>query len=246
VSILKSFHIYWSSDYTRIAENHFSPAHIISLIIIIFLIFLLYILKNKLKDEKKEKIYSSVIGTILILHQISLYYWYIDNNKLSLRESLPLYLCRLSLILCIVMLFTKSHKIFDIVYFWGLGGASIALLFHDTSLFSFPHYIFIQFFISHGSILISIFFMIFVHNYSPNLSSLKRTFKWTIIFFMVTIPTNYLISSNYSYLRCKPNFPLLNQICITPFLYVSLFITSITLLFLLLYLPFYKAKKSKN
>ena len=144
------------------------------------------------------------------------------------------------------MIITKSRKIFDIVYFWGLGGASTALLFHDTSIFSFPHYIFIQFIISHGGILISIFFMIFVHNFTPNLNSLKRTFKWTIIYFIITIPTNYLVNSNYSYLRCKPDFPLLNLIPDNPFLYLPLFIASINLLFVLLYLPYYKTTKLKN
>lgn len=243
---MKFFDSYWKADYTSFAQKHFPTAHIISLIIITFLVYLLYFLKDKLKDEKKEKVYSSIIGTMLIINQISLYYWYIDNNKLSLRESLPLYLCRLSLILCILMIITKSRKIFDIVYFWGLGGASIALLFHDTSMFCFPHYIFIQFFISHGGILISIFFMIFVHDYAPSLTSLKRTFKWTILYFIITIPTNYLVNSNYSYLRCKPNFPLLNQIPNNPFVYVPLFIGSINLLFVLLYLPYYKTTKLKN
>ena len=144
------------------------------------------------------------------------------------------------------MIITKSRKIFDIVYFWGLGGAGFALLFHDTSLFSFPHYIFIQFFITHGGILISIFFMMFVHNYAPSLTSLKRTFKWTIIYFIITIPTNYLVNSNYSYLRCKPDFPLLNRIPDNPYIYVPLFICSINLLFVLLYLPYYKTTKLKN
>lgn len=125
---MKFFDSYWKADYTSFAQKHFPTAHIISLIIIAFLVYLLYFLKDKLKDEIKEKVYSSIIGTMLIINQISLYYWYIDNNKLSLRESLPLYLCRLSLILCILMIITKSRKIFDIVYFWGLGGASIALL----------------------------------------------------------------------------------------------------------------------
>lgn len=243
---MKFFDSYWKADYTSFDQKQFSTAHIISLIIIVFLIYLIYILKDKLKDIKKEKIYSSIIGAILILNQISLYYWYIDNNKLSLRECLPLYLCRLSLILCILMITTKNRKIFDIVYFWGLGGAGTALLFHDTSIFSFPHYIFIQFFISHGGILISIFFMIFVHNYAPSLNSLKRTLKWTIIYFIITIPTNYLINSNYSYLRCKPDFPLLNPLSNNPFVYVPLFIGSIHLLFVLLYLPFYKTTKLKN
>ena len=240
MSNLKFLNSYWKADYNNFAERQFSAAHIISLIIIAISIYLIYISREKLKDEKKEKIYSCIIGSILIFNQISLYYWYIDNGKLSLRESLPLYLCRLSLILCILMIITKSHKIFDIVYFWGLGGAGFALLFHDTSLFSFPHYIFIQFFITHGGILISIFFMMFVHNYAPNLTSLKRTIKWTIIYFIIIIPTNYLVNSNYSYLRCKPDFPLLNLIPDNPFIYVSLFIFSINLLFVLYIYPIIK------
>ena len=243
---MKLYNNYWGSDFTNFAEKHFSTAHIMSLIIIGFLIYVIYVLKDMLKGAKEEKIYSSILGIILIVHQISLYYWYVDNNKLSLRESLPLYLCRISLVLSILMIFTKSREIFDILYFWGLGGAGIALLFHDTSLFTFPHYIFIQFFVSHGGILISIFFMIFVHNYFPTLASLKRTFKWNIIYFIITIPLNYLINSNYSYLRCKPNFPLLNHISNNPFVYVSLFFASINLLFVLLYLPFYKKAKLKN
>jgi len=94
--------------------------------------------------------------------------------------------------------------------------------------------------VSHGGILISIFFMIFVHDYAPSLTSLKRTFKSTILYFIITIPTNYLVNSNYSYLRCKPDFPLLNQIPNNPFVYVPLFIGSINLLFVLLYLPIIK------
>ncbi|MCB2294242.1 TIGR02206 family membrane protein [Clostridium algoriphilum] len=246
MSILKFFYSYWRADYTSVAQKHFPTAHIISLIIIAFLIYLTYILKYKLKDDKKEKIYSYILGTTLIVNQVSLYYWYIDNSLLTLRECLPLYLCRLSIILCILMIITKSHNIFDIVYFWGLGGAGIALFFNDTSIYTFPHYVFIQFFICHGGIVISIFFMMFVHNYTPNLTSLKRTFKWTIIYFIITIPTNYLLKSNYSYLRCKPNFPLLNQIPTNPFVYVPLFIICINILFVLLYLPFYKTTKTKN
>ena len=92
MNILNFFNNYWTSDFTSFAEHQFSISHIMSLMIIVFLIYLTYILKDMLKEEKKEKIYSSILGIILIIHQISLYYWYIDNNKISLRESLPLYL----------------------------------------------------------------------------------------------------------------------------------------------------------
>lgn len=105
----------------------------------------MYLYREILKTEKYKNLISKTIASILIGHQISLYLWYITNDKLTLKEALPLYLCRISLILSIIMMFNKSHKIFDILYFWGLGGASVALIFHDTSIFPFPHYVFIQF-----------------------------------------------------------------------------------------------------
>ena len=86
---LKFFDNYWKVDYTSFAQKQFSTAHIISLIIILILVYLIYILKDKLKIEKKQKIYSSIIGTTLIINQFTLYYWYIDNNELSLKESFP-------------------------------------------------------------------------------------------------------------------------------------------------------------
>lgn len=199
----------------------------------------MYLRKNTLKLEKNKKILSRVIALILILHQVSLYYWYAINDKLTLQEALPLYLCRISIILSIIMMFNKSHILFDLLYFWGLGGASIALIFHDTSLYPFPHYIFIQFFVSHGEILISVFFMMFIYEYNPNKYSLIRTFKWTFIYFTFIIPINYIIDSNYCYLRYKPCFTLLDLLPNEPMYFVPLIIIGFYLLFSLMYIPFH-------
>lgn len=223
-------------------ENHipkpFSIYHIISLLIILFIILLIYKFKDAIHDSVYKEICSYIIGFTLILHQISIYIWYITNNRFNLKESLPLYLCRISIILCIIMIFTKSHKIFDIVYFWGLGGATIALIFHDTSLYPFPHYIFIQFFISHGFILIATFFMMFVYRYTPNLNSLIRTLNWTLIYFSLTIPINYLVDGNYCYLRYRPCATPLDYLPDSPIFFASFIIIGICILFLILYLPF--------
>jgi hypothetical integral membrane protein (TIGR02206 family) len=198
----------------------------------------MYLYREVLKTEKYKSLISKTIASILIGHQISLYLWYITNGKLTLKEALPLYLCRISLILCIIMMFNKSHKIFDLLYFWGLGGASVALIFHDTSIFPFPHYIFIQFFISHGGILISVFFMIFIYDYSPTINSLIRTSIWTLIYFMFTIPINYIVDGNYCYLRYKPCFTPLDLLPDEPIYFVPFIILGIYMLFLLMYIPF--------
>lgn len=230
--------LFWKPVNEEKASKLFSIPHIISLLIIILIILLIYIFKDSLKKPKYEKKVSNIIGITLIFHQISIYSWYITNGRFNLKEALPLYLCRLSIILSIIVMFTKSRKIFDVLYFWGLGGATAALLFHDTSIYPFPHYIFIQFFVYHGGILISVFFMIFVHEYIPNLNSLKKTIKWTLIYFCITIPVNYLIDANYCYLRHKPYSTPLDYLPNSPVYFVPFIILGMCLLFFLLYLPF--------
>ncbi|AEB77184.1 membrane protein [Clostridium botulinum] len=239
---LKNSYIYWKSMDDNVILCPFSISHIVCITIIFTLCFLIYFYRTTLKKTSNEKLVSHLIAFILILHQISIYTWYIINDKLTLKECLPLYPCRISLILCIIIMYNKSKKIFDLLYFWGIGGATTALVFHDNSLYPFPHYMFIQFFISHGGILISVLFMMFIHNYYPNLNSLKKTFKWTIIYFFITIPTNYIVDSNYCYLRENRNLQIFKYTQNS--IIVSLCtITSFFLLFYLLYLP-YKNKIS--
>ena len=120
---------------------------------------------------------SSYIYVYIISH------WFILKSNISFTSCIKLFIA-----------LTSSSVIVPPYYFMTL----LYSAFHTIYLFNF--------YIPSG-ILISIFFMIFVHNYAPSLSSLKRIFKWTIIYFIVTIPTNYLVNSNYSYLRCKPDFP---------------------------------------
>ncbi|KEH86037.1 membrane protein [Clostridium novyi A str. 4540] len=235
---MKNLYVFWKALDESKSISLFSHAHVISLIIITLLCIFIYIYRNSLVEHSKEKFISHAIAYILILHQVSIYAWYISNNKLVLQECLPLYPCRISIILSIIMLFNKSKNLFDILYFWGLGGASIALIFHDTTLYPFPHYIFIQFFISHGGIVISVLFMMFVHKYRPNLNSLKKTLIYTSLYFAVTIKVNYLTNSNYCYLRENPNLYSFNFIPKNELFICISTLLSFFFFFYILYIPF--------
>ncbi|NEZ50328.1 TIGR02206 family membrane protein [Clostridium botulinum] len=238
MTFLKNSYIFWRTLDESENLSLFSYAHIVSLIIITLLCIFIYIYRNSLMKYSKEKLISHGIAYILILHQFSIYLWYISNNKFVLQECLPLYPCRISVILSIIMLFNKSKKIFDILYFWGLGGASIALIFHDTTLYPFPHYIFIQFFISHGGILLSVLFMMFIHKYKPNLNSLKITYIYTSLYFCITILVNYLTNSNYCYLKENPNLYSFNFIPKNQLFICICTMLSFFLFFYILYIPF--------
>ncbi|MCY6485097.1 TIGR02206 family membrane protein [Clostridium aestuarii] len=231
--------MFWKSTTNNSQFESFSNGHVLSLTIIISIILLIYFNKEKLKNKHSRKIIGSSLAVILLLQQILLYLWYIDSGNFTLKESLPLYTCRICEILCIFMVIKGNRKLFDIVYFWGVSGASIALLTPDTSGFKFPHIMYVQFFIGHGCILISIAFMFFVYNYIPTINSLKRTFKWSFIYIFIVGGFNYLVNGNYSYLRQKPltSSPL-DYLPPYPY-YIPIFVGFIFTLFIILYLPFH-------
>jgi hypothetical integral membrane protein (TIGR02206 family) len=73
--------------------------------------------------------------------------------------ALMLQMCGLSLLLIPVMLFSEKPRVrqflFDLLYFWGIGGAIQALIAPDIGTSGFPALRYFSFFISHGLIIAS-------------------------------------------------------------------------------------------
>ncbi|MCT4585724.1 MAG: TIGR02206 family membrane protein [Peptostreptococcaceae bacterium] len=221
--------------------NLFSPEHIIPIALMIIIIFYIRLNKQKIKINKnKKKIIEKTFIFLFLSQQFMLYFWYFYNGKFDLKDSLPLYLCRIITILCIVMIIRKSFKIFEVVYFWGLGGALQALITPDTSGCNYFSAMYIQFFVAHCGIIISIFYMMFVYDYIPNIKSLKKAINWNIIYLVFTYFFNFLVDGNYSYLRNKPLTPtILDHFPEYP-IYIPIATLGIFFIYFLLYLPFSK------
>ncbi|WP_432408509.1 TIGR02206 family membrane protein [Wukongibacter sp. M2B1] len=230
---------FWNSTIGNSQIHLFSRDHIIALNSIVFIIILMFAAKDSLKKHRIRRIVGRGLAVLLFLQSFFQHFWYIERGMFTLRESLPLYLCRISVILCIFMIIKESYSIFQIVYFWGLGGATQALLTPDTGGFSFPHWNYIQFFIGHGGIIVAIFFMMIAYGYRPTLDSLKITFKWSYIYLFIVGCVNYLVDGNYSYLRAKPQASsVLDYLPPYPY-YIPIIIAGLFTIFVILYLPFH-------
>jgi hypothetical integral membrane protein (TIGR02206 family) len=85
-------------------------------------------------------------------------YWFLVGGW-SAATALMLQMCGLSILLLPVMLFSEDPRIrqflFDLLYFWGIGGALQALIAPDIGSSGFPAYRYFSFFISHGLIIAS-------------------------------------------------------------------------------------------
>jgi hypothetical integral membrane protein (TIGR02206 family) len=112
-------------------------------------------------------------------------YWF-RVGAWSVASALMLQMCGLSILFSPVMHLSESPKtrqfMFDILYFWGIGGALQALIAPDISANGFPAYKYFSFFLSHGLIITVAVVMAIAGGVKITWRSLVRVFVFTNLF----------------------------------------------------------------
>lgn len=127
-----------------------------------------------------------------------------EGGEVFVREHLPLHVCGMTILLSAAMLLFRRRWTFDLVYFWGLAGATNAMATPELSE-GFPHYLFFQYFISHGAIVVAALFATLGLGMRPTFRSLVRAFVALNVLAAVMTPVNLLLDSNYMYLCTVPD-----------------------------------------
>lgn len=180
--------------------------HLLPLLVIILGVLLIFIFRNKLRVSKHEKYFRYALAITAIVMEVSLHLWYIFNGTWSFPEQMPIGLCAFSLFMSIYVLFTKSWKVFEIAYFWSLGGL-ISVLFPDI-LYGPDRFRYYQFLLSHMVFFWSFMYMMFVHKFIPTNKSYAKSF-WLLLatVLIVIIPLNFAWDANYMYLASPGDTP---------------------------------------
>jgi hypothetical integral membrane protein (TIGR02206 family) len=114
-----------------------------------------------------------------LLYQL---YWFRVGGW-SVASALMLQMCGLSILFLPVAFLSESGKsrqfLFDILYFWGIGGAMQALIAPDIGANGFPAYKYFSFFASHGLIITCATVLAMAGNVSITLRSFVRVFVVT-------------------------------------------------------------------
>lgn len=152
----------------------------------------------------------SALIAALFLQQFLLYSWYVFNDAFDVVDALPLYPCRITMVLTLFLLIRWNDAVFTFTLYWGLIGAVLALLFPDTNGLGFPNVMFIQFFLGHGALLIGVLFLAIVHDVRPSTIRLTAALRWTVVYFLAVVSINAWTGGNYAYLRIAPPVPLLD------------------------------------
>jgi hypothetical integral membrane protein (TIGR02206 family) len=227
---------FFSKDFAGGPFVLFDATHLLTLLVVILVIIGLTRFKGK--SESTRRAVRITLAIILWVNEAGWHIWRYSIGEWTAQEMLPLHLCSVLIWLSGFMLITKNYRIYEFVYFMGIGGAMQALLTPDVGIYAFPHFRYIQTFISHGLLVGAGVYMTVVEGLRPTWKSILRVMVGMNIYMAIIFPINLLVGSNYLMINHKPaTASLIDLLPVWPWYIPFLELIGLVIC-LLLYLPF--------
>ena len=177
----------------------FGTAHLLTLAVVLSIsIIVCYAARH----DRNHRL-ALPLALFLILHEIFNLWFSIGVEGQPWQHNLPLHLCRLNAILCAYLLLRRSYRVFEVSYFWAMAGSVSALVTPDIVV-GFPGIRYLSFIIGHTSAVLAILYAIFSFGFRPRLRSLGLALSVSAVYATIVGALNYLLDSNYLFLRAKP------------------------------------------
>lgn len=182
----------------------FSVEHWSAIAAFILFILLLFFARNRwLQSEKGLLRGERLFGLSLLVIDILYHIWLLQTDRWELRNSLPLELCSISLLLTILLLWTGNRFIYQFVFFAGIGGAIQAMLTPVLDM-NYPHFRYFHFFYTHAGIILTALYFTWVKGYRPTFKGILTTMLALNILLPFVFWINSLVDGNYMFLQKKP------------------------------------------
>ena len=152
----------------------FGIDHILAIFFLIIIsIFIPMLLKRKSRNDLY--LFTSILALVIIANEFAkpFYYPYLFPERYEFFSMLPFHLCNLSSFLIAFHLLFNNKLLFNVAFFWGIGGCSMALTQPDIS-YTFPHPHFLLYFFSHGMLFFAIFLSSITFRERPNFQDLIK------------------------------------------------------------------------
>ena len=217
----------------------FGNIHIVTMAIIgLVAVFLPLVCKNQSTSNKS--LISKVIAFIILSHVIISPYkdLYLLQNPYNWREILPIHMCDLSEIFLAAFLLGGPKILYKCAFFWGLAGASMAIITPDIPVIDLDYAFFM---IGHGMIVIGIMYATISLGNRPYAKDILTVSAITAF---VLLPIVYLINlilgepANYWYLIAKPAGASLMDAFPEPPLHLLITTPLAIAMFYLIYIPY--------
>jgi len=225
-------------DYPGHAFVFFSSPHLIALLVLLVAFCALWYFRVWFSKPHIDLKARWFVAVALIVQELSLNIWHLSIGDWDAGVTLPLHLCGAGIVLAAFLLINRSYLLYELVYFWGLGGAIQALVTPDIGVYGFPHYRFFQFFISHGLLIFASLYMTWVGGMRPTHRSIWKVWGITNIYLVFIAGFNLLVDGNYLFICYKPvNGSIMDAMGPWPWYILVLEVVAV-ISFYLYYLPF--------
>ena len=174
--------------------TNFFTVSIISLI--------LYFSKSAKSKDQKIKI-GIAIGLLLLCRAVLIHPYQIYVGKWNIIHSLPLHLCGVSAIISGILLIKFNQFLYEFLILLGIPGAVQALITPELTL-GYDKVLLVEYFISHGGIVLSGLYLTLVLKNRPRLGAWKGVIIYPQVLLIFIHFINYNIGSNYMYTMTKP------------------------------------------
>ncbi len=227
---------FFAANYQGSAFEYFGTTHLVALGALILLNLFLLFFKNA-NDNTKSTL-RWLLALILLGNEVAWHYWNYIYGKWTIQTMLPLHLCSLLVWTGALMLVTKNYRVYEFMYFMGIAGAIQALATPGIDNYNFPHFVYFQYFLSHGLIITSAIYMTVVEGFRPTWKSMLRVAVWMNVYALIVYFINSAIGSNYLMINYKPDTPSLLDLLPGWPIYILYMELLGVISILLLYLPF--------
>jgi hypothetical integral membrane protein (TIGR02206 family) len=167
----------------------------------LFIFLFIRLLKNKsaiVKSNFARGLSVAFILTYVISNTIAIY-----NGWWNLQDNLPLHLCRISFFISMVVLLTRKQWMYEWVLFLAIPSGIHSMLTPEMTKGISTWFYFDYYFVHAGLILVPLYLTI-VMGMKSRADAWWKTILRLQIPVAIILPLNFLLDSNYIYLRHKP------------------------------------------
>jgi len=149
-------------------------------------------------------------------------------------------MCDLSAFSIAYYLWKREKIFFNCAFFWGIGGATMALLTPDVD-YAFPNAVFIPFFYGHGLVLLGVGYASIALQQRPYLRDVHKVIGISLVGMGFIYLFNIILGegANFWYLLDKPDSDTLMNFFPDPPFHILVTIPIAICFFYIIYLPFW-------
>ncbi|MCE2448467.1 MAG: TIGR02206 family membrane protein [Candidatus Latescibacteria bacterium] len=177
------------------------PSHIAAMGATLALPILLTIVVKRLNSAKATQAICGAFAGVLLLNEILP--WGQRLAIVGAYDYLPLHVCSITVFAVAAALLFRWQTAYEIAYFWGLAGATNAVV-TPPLIADYPAYRFFQYFIAHGGIVAGALFATWGLGMRPTSKSVIRVFVLLNLLAIVAFGVNWALGSNYMFLSRPP------------------------------------------